>query len=145
MLCTICCTLAYLLRKTHTYLVLPLCCRWCEEVRHPKNSTLKFQLQEAVLNLRLIEGKVTHKTLHDFLSQQFDAWDIEYSEDNPIWLTTDKGSNIRKACVENARMRWAPCMSHVIQRAVFDLFKIVKKGNCYRKLVALSSLMHRSE
>ena len=106
---------------------------------------MKFKLQDAILNLRLIKGKGTTKTLHDFLSQQFDAWDIKYSEYNPIWLTTDKGSNIRKACVENAQMRWAPCMSHVIQRAVFDLFKIVKKGNCYCKLVVLSSLIHHSE
>ena len=63
-------------------------------MKNTKNSTLKFQLQEAVLNLCLIEGKGIYKTLHDFLSQQFDAWDIEYSEDNPIWLTTNKGSNM---------------------------------------------------
>ena len=97
------------------------------------------------MNLQHIKGKVTQNTLHDFLSQQFDAWDIEYSEDSPIWLTAAKGSNICKVCVENTQMHWAPCMSHMIQRAMFDLIKIVKNNNCYHKLVALSSLMHRSE
>ena len=62
-----------------------------------------------------------------------------------MWTVMDEGSNIRKACLEDGRMEWVPCMTHVVQRAVMKIFGMVKKGRCIKKLVGMSSLMHRSE
>lgn len=75
----------------------------------------KIVFQDAMLELRCVEGSVTHQVLLDFLADEFRRWDIwSGCRGLPVPITTDRGGNIAKACYECSDLVWLPCFSHIM-------------------------------
>ena len=63
---------------------------------------LKLKPRETCLDIRIMEGSVDHVVLKQFLNEQMNRWGVKKSTVEgtplPLYMTTDRGSSIKKAC-----------------------------------------------
>ena len=71
-------------------------------------------------------------------------WDLR-TPGFPPHIVTDKGSNIRKAVLEMPGVTSIVCFSHVLQRAICQMWEEVGNGSAMKKVAQLGSYLHRSE
>ena len=76
----------------------------------------RLKVKEFTLDARVLEGSITHIVIRDHLNAQLNQWGITRSGYTPIFITTDRGSNMGKACKEEPGLVWLVCLSHVLHR-----------------------------
>ena len=98
--------------------VVPLC-RYLKLIKQPVGDM--FKLEPRWLNLPLVVsiGSETGDVLRCYVENELRKWEVLPGPgENPVWATTDRGSNICKAIRESPVTTHVPCFSHVANRAI---------------------------
>ena len=96
-------------------------CRWLE---HYQTKKMQDQLhtREMTLDTRVFEGSVTAPIIQEFICEQFAYWGVRRRSGQPVFMTTDRGSNIASAVIGSRDMVWVVCLAHVLHRAIAHVF-----------------------
>ena len=96
-------------------------CRWVEHYRTKKMQD-RLRTREMTLDTRVFEGSVTAPIIQDFIREQFAYWGVRRRSGQPVFMTTDRGSNITSAVIGTRDMVWVVCLAHVLHRAIAHVF-----------------------
>lgn len=66
----------------------------------------------------MLQGSVTASLVRQLLDEQFLAWELGRSGSKPMFMVTDKGSNVARAVKDIHYLVWVGCMAHIFHRAV---------------------------
>ena len=96
-------------------------CRWVEHYRTKKMQD-RLRTREMTLDTRVFEGSVTAPIIQEFICEQFAYWGVRRRSGQPVFMTTDRGSNIASAVIGSRDMVWVVCLAHVLHRAIAHVF-----------------------
>ena len=96
-------------------------CRWVEHYRTKKMQD-RLRTREMTLDTRVFEGSVTAPIIQEFICEQFAYWGVRRRSGQPVFMTTDRGSNIASAVAGSRDMVWVVCLAHVLHRAIAHVF-----------------------
>ena len=96
-------------------------CRWVEHYRTKKMQD-RLRTREMTLETRVFEGSVTAPIIQEFICEQFAYWGVRKRSGQPVFMTTDRGSNIASAVIGSRDMVWVVCLAHVLHRAIAHVF-----------------------
>ena len=96
-------------------------CRWVEHYRTKKMQD-RLRTREMTLDTRVFEGSVTAPIIQEFICEQFAYWGVRRRSGQPMFMTTDRGSNIASAVIGSRDMVWVVCLAHVLHRAIAHVF-----------------------
>ena len=114
--CALCC-ISHVLRN---FSWVPEC-RWVEHYRTKKMQD-RLRTREMTLDTRVFEGSVTAPIIQEFICEQFAYWGVRRRSGQPVFMTTDRGSNIASAVIGSRDMVWVVCLAHVLHRAIAHVF-----------------------
>ena len=81
-----------------------------------------LRTREMTLDTRVFEGSVTAPIIQEFICKHFAYWGIRRHSRQPVFMTTDRGSNIASAFIGSRDMVWVVCLAHVLHRAIAHVF-----------------------
>ena len=96
-------------------------CRWVEHYRTKKMQD-RLRTREMTLDTRVFEGSVTAPIIQEFICEQFAYWGVRRRSVQPVFMTTDRGSNIASAVIGSCDMVWVVCLAHVLHWAIAHVF-----------------------
>ena len=114
------CALCSISRVLHDFSWVPEC-RWVEHYRTKKMQD-RLRTREMTLDTRVFEGSVTAPIIQEFICEQFAYWGVRRRSGQPVFMTTDRGSNIASAVIGSRDMVWVVCLAHVLHRAIAHVF-----------------------
>ena len=80
-------------------------CRWVEHYRTKKMQD-RLRTREMTLDTRVFEGSVTAPIIQELMCEQFAYWGVRRRSGQPVFMTTDRGSNIASAVIGSRDMVW---------------------------------------
>ena len=119
-LCNVTCALCSVSRVLRDFSWVPEC-RWVEHYRTKKMQD-RLRTREMTLDTRVFEGSVTAPIIQEFICEQFAYWGVRRRSGQPVFMTTDRGSNIASAVIGSRDMVWVVCLAHVLHRAIAHVF-----------------------
>ena len=96
-------------------------CRWVEHYRTKKMQD-RLRTREMTLDTRVFEGSVTAPIIQEFICEQFAYWGVRRRSGQPVFMTTDRGSNIASAVIGSRDMVWVVFLAHILHRAIAHVF-----------------------
>ena len=88
-------------------------CRWVEHYRTKKMQD-QLRTREMTLDTRVFKGSVTAPIIQEFICEQFAYWGVRRRSGQPVFMTTDRGSNIASAVIGSYDMVCVVCLAHVL-------------------------------